>query len=260
MEFTLIIVAGIVLALVALYFVFRGFGALFLDYVVDGAMSFADELLGIGIAGLDVGDWIAAVIIFVNERKRTGNFVAGLAAWEATNFLPLSFIPGVGEVIEVITNFFPAVTILRMFFDREKIARKKEEEFKEYMELMEQLGIEGDVKKEHKKFRELMKKDNFVEAASKAKKLERMFKESFEGAARNMISQVNQQIQKFSGVKAEEDMAVLIEQGLGHAEQALSEAENFMENGNWKECFYSIQEAETLVEQTAEQYNSMASQ
>lgn len=81
------------------------------DYLIDGGLSFADELVGIGITGIDVGDWIAGGILFWKYRPIVGWEVAALFAAEAANF-GLSLIPGIGEGIEIFFNFFPVVSLV----------------------------------------------------------------------------------------------------------------------------------------------------
>ncbi len=86
--------------------------SLFYDYVIDGVLSFADNfVMGIGLTGFDVGDWIASIIIFMRYYKQLGWGWALLCALEAANF-GFSIIPGIGEPIEWFFNFFPIITIV----------------------------------------------------------------------------------------------------------------------------------------------------
>ena len=118
-------IIAIILVLSAIFFR-RYFSALFSDFVIDPLLSFADLLIaGLGAVGLDIGDWIAAFIIYKREKKISGGMVALFAAWEATNFLPISFIPVVGEIVEFFTNFFPAVFISRLLFNKYRPAEAK---------------------------------------------------------------------------------------------------------------------------------------
>lgn len=84
------------------------------DYLIDGGLSFADELVGIGITGIDVGDWIAGGILFWKYRSIVGWKFAALFAAEAANF-GLSLIPGIGEGIEIFFNFFPIVSLVILY-------------------------------------------------------------------------------------------------------------------------------------------------
>jgi hypothetical protein len=84
------------------------------DYLIDGGFSFADELVGIGITGIDIGDWVAAGILFWKYRPLVGNWWALLFAAEAANFL-LSLIPSIGEGIEVFFNLFPLVSLVILY-------------------------------------------------------------------------------------------------------------------------------------------------
>lgn len=116
--------------------------ALFYDYVIDFGLSTADNFLaGAGLIGLDVGDWLAAIIIFVHERKVSGGFVAFIAAWEAANFLPLSFIPVFGEGLEIVLNLTPSVFISRLFFNKFSKAEQGEKHLERNYELAKKLGL-----------------------------------------------------------------------------------------------------------------------
>ncbi len=116
--------------------------ALFYDYVIDFGLSTLDNFIaGAGLIGLDFGDWLAALIIFFHEKKISGGSVAFLAAWEATNFLPLSFIPVVGEGIEIFFNFFPAVFISRLFFNKFSKAEQGEKHLEKNYELAKKLNL-----------------------------------------------------------------------------------------------------------------------
>ncbi len=90
------------------------FSSLFYDYIIDGALSFADNFLyGAGIVGLDIGDLVAGIIIFMRYYKQLGWGWALLCGLEAANF-GLSLIPGIGEPIEWFFNFFPIISLVVM--------------------------------------------------------------------------------------------------------------------------------------------------
>ena len=100
------IIAIIILVISAIFFR-RYFSALISDFVIDPVLCFADLLIaGLGAVGLDIGDWIAAFIIYKREKKISGGMVALLVAWEATNFLPISFIPVIGEIVEFFQRYW----------------------------------------------------------------------------------------------------------------------------------------------------------
>lgn len=88
--------------------------SLFYDYVIDAALSFADNFVaGIGLAGADIGDVIAGAIIFMRYHKQIGWQWALVCGLEAANF-GLSIIPGIGEPLEWFFNFFPVISIVVM--------------------------------------------------------------------------------------------------------------------------------------------------
>src|SRR3989338_7743875 len=85
--------------------------SLFFDYGVDAGLSFGDELLGIGITGLDVGDWLGGVLMFLKYRQQVGTGWALLFLAEAANF-GLSLIPGIVEGFEFFFNMIPLATFV----------------------------------------------------------------------------------------------------------------------------------------------------
>src|SRR3989338_3690819 len=107
---TTALVIGIVLALVLILFR-RYVTALIYDYVVDFGLSTLDNFLGgIGLIGVDLGDFLAAPIIFFKERRITGFFFALFVAWEATNFFPVGLILNwVGAGLGLLIGLIPYV-------------------------------------------------------------------------------------------------------------------------------------------------------
>ena len=85
--------------------------SLFFDYGADAGLSFGDELLGVGITGLDVGDWLGGVLMFLKYRQQVGTGLALLFLAEAANF-GLSLIPGIGEGFEFFFNMIPLATFV----------------------------------------------------------------------------------------------------------------------------------------------------
>lgn len=81
---------------------------------IDGLLSIADEFIGIGITGIDVGDWIAGGILFWNYRPIVGWKLAALFALEAANFF-ISFAPVFGGYVEIFFNFFPIVSLVILY-------------------------------------------------------------------------------------------------------------------------------------------------
>jgi hypothetical protein len=99
-----------------LIFVFRSqlkdalFGTLF-ETVVDGGLSFADEVIGVGlIPGLDIGDYLAALLIFKRNLQNGGLIIAIIGSLEAANFIIGSFIPGVDWFF----NILPIYPLLKV--------------------------------------------------------------------------------------------------------------------------------------------------
>lgn len=127
MEWWYFLLGGILLAILFGFAFRRYLSALVMDYAIDMGLSFADEAFG-GFLGLDIGDLVAAIIIFVHEKRISGTAIAVIVAWEALNFLPLGLIPGIGTGLEWVLNVFPAVTLSRLIFGpyrKERRLRKK---------------------------------------------------------------------------------------------------------------------------------------
>ncbi len=111
------IIAGFIL--IAIIYFLKSYitalaSSLFYDYIIDCALSFADNFIaGAGLAGADIGDLAAGIIIFMRYHKQLGLGWALLCAAEAANF-GFSLIPGIGEPIEWLFNFFPIISIIVM--------------------------------------------------------------------------------------------------------------------------------------------------
>lgn len=121
--------------------------SLFFDYGIDAGLSFGDELLGIGVTGLDVGDWIGAALLFLKYKQHLGTGWAFLFAAEAANF-GLSFIPGIGEGFEFFFNMIPLTTIVVLLKQNQANAIYSSiKEYADYLKQEQTTSIEG-IKKE----------------------------------------------------------------------------------------------------------------
>lgn len=248
---------GILIFVVLLGFVFRKYlGALFLDYVVDGLGSFLDNLIGIGIMGLDVGDFIAGIIIFFRFRKSVGNLWAFIALLEAWNFF-LGFIPGVGEVFETIFGFIPAVTLLTLFFSKEDKAKEEGKSLEKNLEIAKNEGIETEEGKSLEKIKKLLEKRNFVEALENAKKANDSVKsrlndyvDETNDKTMSVISQVGQQESAASG-----ELKNLLDEGIAKSQELIQEAGNMASNENYESAVIAAKEAMGVIKATVEEYN-----
>ena len=138
--------------------------ALIFDYVGDFLCSIIDTVFG-GVAGLDWGDWIIAIVIYGYYVGKVGNGWAFLGALEAAN--PLALIPGVGPFIGLVTDLCPTMTAIIAMKDislsnyinkiirRIEIIRSAGEETKGEERILEKL-------------QELQAKHNYVEAIPEA--------------------------------------------------------------------------------------------
>ncbi|HIH38896.1 hypothetical protein J4460_02475 [Candidatus Woesearchaeota archaeon] len=124
---------GILFIGVVLLIAFRKYWtALLYDYVIDGAFSLADEwidpLMDITVVGSpipwEIGDLLAAFLIYRKEKHITGTMIAFIAAAEALSFgiePLLEMIPAgslIAAPVGMFFNLFPTVTLFRMIFGK----------------------------------------------------------------------------------------------------------------------------------------------
>lgn len=251
---------GFLLFIVLSFFFRRYISALFYDYVIDGGLSFADNLLaGAGAIGLDFGDWIAAVLIFVKERKITNGFMAGIVAWEATNFIPFSLIPVIGEVIEVIFNLFPAVTFGRMMFNKFGPAEKEEKKLEKNISLAERFGI--GVSKEKKVLidvQKLIKKEDPVGALREAKKSDEEIYPKLIKHVDELMADTDSIIKNImdQNVQAPPEILNILQEGINASDLLLQQAKTAEENKDLDAAIKSATEAKDTIISAAEQFDA----
>ncbi|QQG39997.1 MAG: hypothetical protein HYS81_01125 [Candidatus Aenigmatarchaeota archaeon] len=236
LDATIVLGAGIVL-FVALALVFRRYiETLAYDFLVDGLFSFADNFVfGLGLIGIDIGDWIAAMMIFNKEKKISGTGVGLFLAWEAANLIPLSFIPVVGDTLEIALGFFPAVTLSRMFFNKFGAAKENISSLETASALKESLGL--DTKKDEEagnKAVEALKKDDPVQAVKLTRPaMEKALEESAERVTQ-IINAATETVEKIE-TERDPDMhnAIVDAQGrIDEAKSILEEAKETLQRGD----------------------------
>jgi hypothetical protein len=260
MDWMQTLLIGFVLFIV-LAIVFRRYiTALIYDYVVDCGLSFADNLLaGAGALGLDIGDWIAALLIFIKERKITNGFVAGLVAWEATNFIPFSLIPVVGEGLEIIFNFFPAVTIGRLLFNKYGPAEKEEHKLEREISLAERLGIGVSAeKKVLKKAKKLIESEDPVDALREEKRSDKEISAKLIDYVNGLMSDTNNVIQDIvnQNIQAPQEIINILQEGINASEQLLQQAKSAAENEDFETAINSAMSAKDTIINAAQQFDS----
>jgi len=257
----IILIIGVVL-IISLIFFRRYFSALIYDFVVDPLLSFADNFIaGAGLIGLDFGDWIAAFLIFKKEKKITGGPIAMFAAWEATNFLPVSLIPFVGEAVEIFFNFFPAVFISRVLFNKFRPAEKKEHKLENEISIAETLGIKvSKEKKVLKDVQKLIRKSYPVDALKKFKSEEPVKEVSskLKKHVDNLISDANNIIQSIvkQNILAPQETINILQQGINQAAQLLQQAQNAEESEDFETAANSAMQAKNIIVSAAQQFDS----
>ena len=191
------------------------------DYVYDALLSFADEFLG-GLIGFDFGDWAAAILMYRSERSRVGRLPALFIAWEATNFLPIGLIPGVGTVLEVITNLFPAATLTNVLFNKESKARTYRDKLEDVKRVASVLDVTIDAEEAEAAFDD----EDWVEAAHKYESAHtgavQHVRRSLQERRRNTRHEAYELLQDKQGKRSERARRVRV--SVSHIKELLTEA------------------------------------
>lgn len=260
MDWMQTLLIGFVLFIV-LAIVFRRYiTALIYDYVVDCGLSFADIFLaGAGLLGLDIGDWIAALLIFIKERKITNGFIAGLVAWEATNFIPISLIPVVGEGLEILFNFFPAVTIGRLLFNKYGPAEKEEHKLEREISLAKRLGIGvSKEKKVLKKAKKLIESEDPVDALREEKRSDKEISAKIIDYINRLMNDTNNIIQNIvnQNIQAPQEIINILQEGINASEQLLQQAKSAAENEDFETAINTAMSAKDTIINATQQFDS----
>ena len=221
------------------------------DFIIDGIGSLLDNFIaGLGALGLDIGDWIAAAIIFSRDKKIVGKPIAYLVAWEATNFLPLSFIPVFGEILEWILCVFPASTIGKIFFDKSKAAKKEAVKFEEEMEVAKEAGIlTSEEAGMDDKIQGLIKSGEYADALKEAKTDEEEITANLIRHIDGMIEEVNSLGRQIASqeIDAPDEIVNILQEGMNAAGQLLSQAKEAEANQEYKKAIESATKAKEII-------------
>lgn len=227
---------------------------------VDLVLSGLDLLLwGIGSVGGDIGDLVASIIIFKKEKKVLGTFMAVIVFWEATGWTPVNFIPVVGEIVEWIFNFFPAVTLGRIFFSKEKDALKEQKRSEENLEAAKKLGIGTWFEKgKVKKLQSLIKNENFVDAVKIGKKNNKKFGQKIKNAIDKLDREEIKEIKGLlnSNLQAPPEIISILQKGINQAEEHVKKARKAEGEEDYKTAAENITYAKKTLSQAIKSYNS----
>lgn len=255
-QIILIILAVLVLSAILFR---RYFSALIYDYVFDGIFSFIDNFIfGLGLIGFDIGDWVGAFFIFTKQKKILGVAVALLVAWEATNFFPLSLIPGVGEAIEVFFNLFPAVFIATLLFNKYGAAIKEKLKLEAIISILEQLGLsEPKEKKLIKKISSLIDSADPVDALKESKNLDKEVSSKIRGYIEGLISETNNIIRYIASrnIQASQRTINILQQGINEAGQLMQQAQSAEEEQDFQAAINSAMNAKNAIISAAQQFD-----
>ncbi len=202
--------------------------ALIFDYVGDFLCSMIDTIFG-GVAGLDWGDWIIAIVIYGYYVGKVGNGWAILGALEAAN--PLALIPGVGPFIGLVTDLTPTMTAIIAMKDISlsnhinKIIRR--------IEIIRSTGEE--TKGEEKilrKLQELQAKHNYVEAIPEAEAVAQALDGTVKAVIKARLMQDEKILVEELAQKKASGEAVISERALGEVRQLWQDVQMDLEEGD----------------------------
>lgn len=230
----------------------RQLKGLFYDYLVDGLFSTLDNFVGgLGLVGIDIGDWIAAIIIFTKERKVSGPIIAGIVAWEATNFIPFSLIPGVGEGIEIVFNLFPAVTLSRIFFAKYGKAGEEYRTAKDNAHLAESFGLLGKKgKKDLKSLQQEAKQDSPRETVQHASRTEKRLAKKLMPVVQQVFAEAEKGQDSLRGLieQAPPEVSPYLEEGLANAILAMKSARQAVKANHFQDAIALAEQAKSAVQ------------
>ncbi len=234
--------------------------ALVYDYVVDAGLSFADNFLaGAGAVGIDIGDWIAAIIIFLNERKITNKWVAAAVAWEATNLIPFSFIPIIGEGLEIFFNLFPAVTISRILFSKYRPANKEIKKLKKNISTASMMNIDISSQKQALDDSiDLMKKSDFVQALEESSRANKGLTDRFKQFCAQLIQESSDMVDRVVGsdTQAPPDLISILEQGVSQTNQLLQASASALEAEDFQTAINAAITARNTISGSMQQFQN----
>lgn len=226
------------------------------DYVIDGLLSTLDTFFG-GALGLDFGDFIASLILFVRERNVVGILPALFIAWEASNFFPLGLIPGV----ELVTNAFPAVTLTRLIASRYGAAERSRDQLKADEELAESMG-DRTAEESVQKVSRLIEADDPIDALALAKSEEQNLRKRLGPEVEQVIEEVQGRIDTLSNTQFEgyPEAFDVLRSGIAVASQILDASREAYHAGNLKEALERSREASQKLATSAQEFDRLNNQ
>jgi len=209
--------------------------SLFFDYGIDAGLSFGDELLGIGVTGLDVGDWIGAVLMFLKYRQQVGTGWALLFLAEAANF-GLSLIPGIGEGFEFFFNMIPLATFVVLL--KQHQANQIYNSIKEYANYLkqEQTSSTEGIKKELQEIDALYNSCSYQQLFALgagireglAAEVKQIIQAKITSAQQQVMTTLQKEVQQGTGKIHQQDIAAVtaaIQRALGELETDWKQAD-----------------------------------
>ena len=242
--------------ILALMFFRKYAGAMLMDILIDGGISFADNFLfGAGAVGIDIGDVIAGIMLYKREVGRVGKLWASVIFLEACNF-GLGLIPVIGEVFEVIFGLIPSATIIRAKFDRTPIAEARKKKLHEDSQLAEKTGF-GDCKSElhHlQRFDKMIDKDP-INYLKETEGIARDINSKVTGAVQNYIADTQGLLSNMASQEVDEELAPILQQAVSQVQSALAEAQALAGQNKFKEAVEQVDNAKAILADSVSQYN-----
>ncbi|MBW3014944.1 hypothetical protein KY330_00820 [Candidatus Woesearchaeota archaeon] len=251
---------GIIAIILLLLYIFRKqIVALFYDFL-DFALSHLDNFIGVGTLGFDIGDWIAAIIIYSRQRKIVGKFWATINALAVANFF-LSFIPVVGEAIEFVTNLIPFTALIEALFSKRPHAIDALSKAKKDITVAQNLMIDTRKNEKELKESERLIKKNPVKSLEKSREI-------IISLEQKIITIINKEIQDAQSIidsitsqhlEAPANILEPLEQAIEEASSLIQQAEQLIATDT-NQAINLIRQAKQLTITAANEFNTKISQ
>lgn len=240
------ILIGIAVVVIALMIVFRKYAsALSKDFFLDGFLSALDEPLniildfipGVGSIPTDIGDLVAAVVIYKTEKHHVGPKMALVMALEALAFFIepiLEMIPfigaGMGGMVGMFFNALPTVTIVRAIYGKSDIAIAEKKLLEEEIKIAKAKGLKHD--KEEKILKQIDKllhkhwsfeADKLYSKEQPQKELGKRIHNMVEAKITSTAGVIDQLLQE--DIQAPPELISILEQGVVAARQLLNQSQ-----------------------------------
>ena len=171
-------------------------------------------------------------------------------------------IPVAGQPIEWVTNFTPAVFITRLLFNKYGKAKKGENKLEKDESIAKDVGVNvSKEKKVLKKVKELIDKENPVDALKEAKKADKEISSKIVGYVNQLATDTERIIQNIAkqNIQAPPELMNILQQGIDNSEQLIEQAQILAEEGDFENAIKAAQNAERAIIFAAKQFEKQYS-